>query len=241
MGASKRYKSKACAYCGKPGCSSSNDHVVARAFFLEEDRRKLPQVPACLECNNHKSKIENYVAATLMMASEHPEANRYRQEKVRPRLAANLKLVHELRLNAPLEWVSVNGVVRQMKRIRIDASQVNELMRLIVKGLYCYHFGKPLGDDYLVDASMYPADREPALAASFSDFFRPESARFSTDLGRGSFIYTVVQSVDHDDLTMWQMAWHGGISLYGEDGESAKRWWAFTRPTQEAVDRAKSS
>jgi hypothetical protein len=45
--ASKRYVGKTCPYCRVPGSSTTRDHVVAREFFLIEDRNNLPIVPAC--------------------------------------------------------------------------------------------------------------------------------------------------------------------------------------------------
>ncbi len=89
MSASKRYKGKDCAYCGEPASSSTNDHVVPRSFFIDTDRGpglNTPQVPACARCNNEKSALEGYVGTALLIGSRHPEANRYRREKVGPRL-----------------------------------------------------------------------------------------------------------------------------------------------------------
>jgi 5-methylcytosine-specific restriction endonuclease McrA len=54
--ARKKYVGKPCAYCGKDGISETRDHVVAKEFFLEEDRANLPLVPACGICNGEKSK-----------------------------------------------------------------------------------------------------------------------------------------------------------------------------------------
>ena len=235
MSQSKRYKGKACAYCGAAASSSTNDHVIARAFFLEEDRGTLPHVPACAPCNNRKSQLEHYVSATLMIGSQHPDGNRYRQNLVRPRLDANAKLRRELKLDEPFEWLNINGVLQRMKAIRIDAGKVTELMHLIVLGLYQHHFGAPLSTDFLVDAKMYPPERESALFASVAPFFPAESVAHEVSLGRGSFIYSVLQSPANLSFTVWQLRWHGGIRLHGEDDAGTDRWWAFTRPTQEAV------
>ena len=44
--ASQKYRGKTCAYCRVPEISVEGDHVVARQFFLVQDRDNLPQVPA---------------------------------------------------------------------------------------------------------------------------------------------------------------------------------------------------
>lgn len=79
------------------------DHVVPRSFFLDAERGpglRVPQVAACARCNNEKSKLEAYVSSALLIASRHPEANRYRREKVAPRLDRNQKLRAELNVDA---------------------------------------------------------------------------------------------------------------------------------------------
>ena len=40
---SKEYRGKTCAYCRVPEISVEGDHVVARQFFLVQDRGNLPK------------------------------------------------------------------------------------------------------------------------------------------------------------------------------------------------------
>src|SRR5688500_6540735 len=59
-----RLRDKVCVYCAtKP--AENEDHVFARQFFLESRRANLPKVPACLACNNEKSKLELYLVSVL--------------------------------------------------------------------------------------------------------------------------------------------------------------------------------
>ncbi|MDE2466117.1 MAG: hypothetical protein KGO02_20730, partial [Alphaproteobacteria bacterium] len=144
MGASKRYKGKDCAYCGEPGSSSTNDHVVCQSFFPDVERTsalQLPQVPACgrcnnERCNNEKSRLELYVGSSLLIGSKHPDANFYRSEKVRPRLERNRRLWNELKIDGPPQWVRINGVFQQMHQIKIDPGKIVQLLQMIVRGLY---------------------------------------------------------------------------------------------------------
>jgi len=62
---SKRYRGKRCAYCGRDGASDTGDHVIARGFFLPSERGELPQVPACNQCNNEKSRLEHRLTTVL--------------------------------------------------------------------------------------------------------------------------------------------------------------------------------
>jgi hypothetical protein len=51
------FRNKLCAYCGKAE-ATTDDHVIARTFFLENRRANLPKVPACEKCNGEKAKLE---------------------------------------------------------------------------------------------------------------------------------------------------------------------------------------
>lgn len=185
MGASKRYKGKDCAYCGEPESSSTNDHVVPRSFFLDVERGPaldLPQVAACQKCNNEKSALELYVGSSLLIASEHPEASRYRWEKVRPRLERNRKLWNELKLDAPARWVSVNGILQPRHVVKIDPSKIEQLLQMIVRGLYRYHYGKPLSRDMRPHVQMIRPDAGAAMWASVAEYFPADVPRISRDL-----------------------------------------------------------
>ena len=142
MGASKRYKGKACAYCGEPASTSTNDHVVPKSFFLDADRGPglhIPQVAACARCNNEKSELEGYVSSALLIGSRHPEANRYRREKVAPRLDRNQKLRAELNIDALPPWTKVNEVWQQIYVVKVDSEKVQRLLQLIVRGARHLH------------------------------------------------------------------------------------------------------
>jgi len=242
MAASKRYKGKDCAYCGEPGSSSTNDHVVPKSFFLDDERiagLDLPQVPACAGCNTEKSRLENYVGSVVLIASRHTESRRYRSEKVAPRLHRNKKLQAELNIHSPPRWVSVNGILQQLHVVKIDAEKITTLLEMIVKGLYQYHYSKPLPLEMNPDVRMIRPDDEATMWAGISEFFPPEVPRITRNLGRGSFTYTCAQSPVHDGLTVWVIGLHGNIQLHGADG-SADHWWCITRPTDETLAAANS-
>jgi hypothetical protein len=242
MGASKRYKGKDCAYCGEPGSTSTNDHVVPKSFFLDSERGqglRIPQVAACWRCNNEKSGLEGYVGSALLIGSRHPEANRYRREKVAPRLVKNKRLRKELDIDAPPSWTKVNGVWQQGHVIKVDPEKIQRLLQLIVRGLYCHHYGKPLPREMIPDVSMIRPEAEATMWASVSQFFPPYVPRINRVLGRGSFIYSCVQSPAHEGFTAWMIGLHGKIPLHGQDG-SADHWWCITRPRPEAVAMARS-
>jgi hypothetical protein len=195
---------------------------------------RLPQVAACQKCNSEKSYLELYVGSSLLIGSKHPEGNRYRWEKIRPRLERNQKLWNELNLDAPPQWIHVNGVLQKMHEIKIDTGKVERLLQMIVKGLYCYHYGKPLSSDFWPHVQMIRPESEAVMWASVSHFFPASTPRINRELGRGTFRYSCVQSPANDGFSAWLLSLHGNIPVSGENG-SSDHWWCMTRPTREAV------
>lgn len=195
---------------------------------------QLPQVPACRSCNNEKSSLENYVGSAVLIGSKHPEGNRYRREKVAPRLAKNQKLRFALNIDAPPRWVMVNGVLQQMHVVKIDADQITRFLGMVVRGLYKHHYGKVLPPEMTPHIAMFRPENEAYMWSGVSAYFPPEALRITRDLGHGTFTYTCVQSPAHEGLTVWVLGLHGNIRLHGGDG-SANHWWCVTRPTPEAL------
>lgn len=123
--------------------------------------------------------------------------------------------------------------------IKIDPEKVQQLLQLIVRGLYLHHYGKPLPREMKPDVTMIRPDAEAVTWSSVSHFFPPEVPRINCDLGRGTFIYSCVQSPAHEGFTAWTIGLHGKIPLHGQDG-SADHWWCMTRPTPEALAAARN-
>jgi hypothetical protein len=96
-----------CVYCAtRP--ATTEDHVFARAFFVEGRRGELPKVPACQPCNQVKSGLEHYLATVLPFAGQHAPANL--QDMVPRRLANNLRLHRTLATGMSRNWTREAGV-----------------------------------------------------------------------------------------------------------------------------------
>src|SRR5262249_11320440 len=107
-----KFRDKTCVYCTtRP--ATTEDHVVARAFFLAERRGNLPAVPACQPCNNAKSRLEHSLATVLPFAGRHADAAaNLQQEVVQRRLAENQALHRKLAAGMSRDWTSEAGVYR---------------------------------------------------------------------------------------------------------------------------------
>lgn len=167
-------------------------------------------------------------------SSQVHEGDRYRREKVAPRLERNRKLWIELNIEAPPQMVLINGILQPMHVLTVDNAKISALLDLIVRGLYCFHFGEPLPPSTTTDVSMIRPENEAVMWASLQNFFPPGTPRIDRNMGRGSFSYSCARSPFNYGFTAWVLSFHGNIKLHGQDG-SAEHWWCFTRPTPEAV------
>lgn len=51
---------------------------------------------------------------------------------------------NELEIDGPSQRISVNGILRQMQMVKIDAHQTKRPVELIVAGLHFHHYGEAL-------------------------------------------------------------------------------------------------
>ena len=73
--ASKKYKNKLCAYCGRTDRPTEREHVLAREFVLEgAPVKEWPSAPACRPCNADKADLERYVTAAAQIGGHHQDA-----------------------------------------------------------------------------------------------------------------------------------------------------------------------
>ncbi len=236
---SKKYKGKDCAYCGKVGASDTADHVVASSFFLIEDQGNLPKVPSCGPCNNQKSKLEHYVSAAFLAGSQLHEDGRYVRELVVPRLAKNKKQMAEVGFFNPPVWINSDGLPRLALELKVDAAKLLQLMALVVKGLYCFHFQKPLDTRFCPEVFVLPPDKVAASLAPFAQYITHTSPRISGDIGNGSFRYEGVRSDAYEAFSIWSMGFHNGIPLHGAGSppQGIATFLSVTVPTAEACAR----
>ena len=225
---SKAYKGKTCAYCAEPEGSTTGDHVFAREFFPETRRANLPKVPACEPCNRTKSELEHYLTAVLPFAGRHDDASEVLNSMVPGRLAKNHKLHRELAASQSHAWVKRAGMIAPAMTLHLDASQLEGLVRYIVRGLVRYHWNVVVPADYAVGVGIW-TDEGERLITSAMPFNGKAVAQESW--GAGAFEYRGVQATDDPFLSVWRLSMYGGAVLGGdaEQGhEVSPRIWAMT-------------
>jgi hypothetical protein len=208
----KGYKGVPCVYCQEREADTA-DHVIARGFFPEDKRGNLPQVPACSECNNAKSKLEHALTAIMPFGAQHGDAAKA-LEMAEPRLAKNKKLHAWLAAGVSYAMRSINGGPWRVEMsVPVDHRDIERLCEFMVKGLAHHHWKVALGPSHFVRASFF----NEAGRQRFDPFFAGAGARVQQDFGDGVFAYEGVQSQECLELTLWKM------SIYGAEVGGDKR------------------
>jgi hypothetical protein len=225
---SKKFKGKTCIYCGTAKSSQTGDHVFAREFFLPDRRDNIPQVPACIKCNNEKSILEHYLITILPFGGKHLDAYQNLAKMVPRRLEKNNKLHWQIAQNRENIWIEKNGIFLQSMKIPFDSSKLDKLFCFIVKGLMWHHWNILLSTDTFVRAGCIMEIAETA----FQNFFNGNARqRVSVDLGVGTFKYEGVQGVDNPELSIWKFSIYGGLQLGDSPqapSETPKLIWGLT-------------
>jgi hypothetical protein len=210
---SKRFKGKACVYCG--GTSNSGDHVVARNFFPERLRADLPQVPACQSCNNEKSKIEHYLATVLPVGSTHPVAEEIAHGTLSKRLDKNMRLRNEL-ADGVTQLSYFSDEVNFATSFRPDV--IEKYAALMARGLLYHHFQVLLDEAHEARGSVFRQDATHAIDKIFNDVY-PSVDVVSNNHAGNAFWYRGFSVTSEDPQTsMWHMRLYGGIKFGSENG-----------------------
>ena len=188
---SKKDKGKICVYCGNAN-SASGDHVFAKEFFLPPDRVNLPQVPACVKCNNDKSKLEHYLTSVLPFSGRHSSAEDNLKTMVPKRLDKNERLRCFLAQTLAKLWIKdSSGLHVPTSLFPIDHDQIQKFFEMIAKGLLWYHWKTYLTSEHDIKVIFLTEAGEKFFDETFQT--ANVAAHVEVNLGNGTVIYEGIQ------------------------------------------------
>jgi hypothetical protein len=212
-----KFAGETCVYCCTEP-STTDDHVFARKFFLETQRDRLPQVPACSRCNGSKSELESELMTTAPLGGRHVDAEENLARLAAPRVAKNLRLRRRLAQGQARLWSAEADIYRRTMSVPFDWEKVEALCVYLAKGLVWHHWKARLGTDCFVEAHV--------LFGPVHRMFRAMQQLNARDrvlesLGKGTFSYWGLQGVDNPQITVWEFTIYGG--LVSEHGVGARQ------------------
>lgn len=199
-----KFKGQACVYCGAAPATTA-DHVICREFFLVKHRGNLPQVPACLPCNNKKAALESYLTVVLAFGGRHPHAAENLHTMVPKRLQKNAKLRREL----AAAFDKSGGA-----SIPLDHARLEKLFAMIAQGLAWHHWQVRLGPQHAAIAAIFHNAGESFFEGMLARWRTPHRA--SARLGDDTFSYQGAQASDCPEMTIWRFWMYGGVVFGGD-------------------------
>jgi hypothetical protein len=227
---SKQFKGLLCVYCSQRP-AVAGDHVFARGFFLKTQRANLPQVPTCNQCNNEKSRLEDYLTTVLPFGGRHVDALANLSLMVERRLAKNKKLHRRLARNSTRVWTQTEFRFHTPSiALPFEPERVVELFKYIVRGVLFHHWSVRLTDEHFCEVQL--------LASSGSKVFdrlmqMQSKAQAAGNFGNGTIIYEGIRRLDSDIISVWRFSLYGDVKLI-DPGEEFVQIWAFTGPKRVA-------
>lgn len=218
--ASRRFRSKPCAYCATGISTPTGDHVLPRSLVPTELRADLPKVPCCETCNNRKSRTEHYVATVLPFGGRHATA-RETLEAVRPRLIKNQRLARELAAGMQ-DHVTTDGTVG--KRLLVRTEMIEAFADDLVRGLSCHHWGERLTEqgDYF-SALLHP-EFDEMLSRQLAAL---NGATVDGDLADGHLLYFAKRAPAEPIFALWRIEFLGGAQFGNGGPDLASAFWAI--------------
>lgn len=134
-----------CALCGI-NIASTRDHVPPKAIF-PKPRPNLITVPACFECNNSASDLDDLfkVYLSIHAAENNDIARRLFTEKTTRTLRHNESLLKKIRRESKRIPVrNKEGTLESRLGVRWDSQAHDEVIGRTIRGLYYHHSGKPM-------------------------------------------------------------------------------------------------
>jgi len=186
---SRDFKGQPCVYYINNLSTRKGDHIFAREFFLPSRRHNLPKAPACMQCNNEKSKLENDLTSILPFGGRHIDA-RSNLELVPKRLDKNAKLRRLLATGRRRVWSKEKSdLYVPTVTLPIKQGCIEQLFGFIVKGLVWHHWRIYLPAECVVKVTALTQDGEEAFEQRILN--REGHPYVSIDLGNGTFLSMV--------------------------------------------------
>ncbi len=206
----------ACIYCGRPG-KTTKDHVVAKSLF----RRPLPSnmvtVPACLECNREKGKLDEYFRDVLtadIVCSDNPVVKDIVTGPVRRWMGTRRSLLgRDFLTDGRFVPVQTAGGIYlgHHAAAPLDWNRVTSVCSMIVRGLHFHHTKRRFPDE-----TSFRVLRESS-PENVSRLIKRFSARQDTNgvfgIGEGVFEYVFVVDLHEHSASVWLLRFYGSYDI----------------------------
>lgn len=208
----KSHHSDICVICGiRP--VTSRDHIPPRSIFPKPPPGDLITVPACDNCNNMSSGLdEEFKVAIGIQAGHGEEGERLFFDQTRKTIAHNQRLKKELARS--MRWVELQSLeglfVGTAMAVLLNSQSYDTVINRIIRGLHWHHTGDILGDRVDIKVRWH---------RNLSRKIYEMTTNWSTGIvGKGQFIYKYFVCDEIPMASIWVLqffrcAWSSGTVM----------------------------
>jgi hypothetical protein len=202
---------KICAYCGQ-NTATTKDHVFPLCLFTQPLPANMITVPACDQCNNSKSGDDHYVR-DMLVTDYRTFHNSTAKSLVmghvtRSAVYGSSEIATAARLHSEVvEMITESGIyVGDYYKVPLQSQRVEEAFRMMLRGLYHYHFKQRLGDDLALDTKFVTPQQAQYLWEML------QHVPFSGPFQKGNIVtYAFCSPVGSPSDTVWLICFYDTI------------------------------
>ena len=213
-----------CALCGTRN-ANTREHIPPRGIFPNPRPSDLITVPACYECNNNSSRLDESFLVHLGMhvGSDEGVYRRVLEDRALPALKHNTRLRNWIvsRMRPANILGPDNNVIGEVSLGLWDSEAHSAVIEKCIRGLHYHHYGEILMENTKVK-TYYFHNLSPEI-------LRESMNWASNSVGAGQFVYKYTSaSNDSASMSLWILQffdrhWAGGQTLTKLDGAQATR------------------
>ncbi len=204
--------------------ATTKDHIPPKCLFAVKDRINLLKLSACVECNNHSSKDDEYLRSILILRvdiEETQSTNELRNALIRS--LSNLgqpgfqkayaKAISVKRVFTPTGIFLGNRPV-----ISLDNERLEKVLSKIIRGLYYHHNKKALKREYLI--KIISEDNLKLQTPSLQEFikskiFYPLDQTWLYEIEKNTFHYKYLLTQEDNYEGTWIFRFYNRIHYLG--------------------------
>jgi hypothetical protein len=209
----RKRKNGECAYCGNDA-NLTEDHVIPKCLFTKPNPPNMIKIYACKDCNNLKSKNDDYLRDLLvndMFSANSYVAQNNLVESFRSAQRNTSDFSRQIIPRANLiPFHSQGGIyLGEVFEMPIDTSRVSNIFSQIVCGLFFWQYKKRLPSTYEFNVERISADGfifEINLLNQFIKEIQFKHTKFNDVL----FLAHTTDSED-EFITKWWLIFYGAV------------------------------
>ena len=206
---------KLCCLCGiRP--ATTKDHIPPKCIFPSPRPVDIITVPACEECNEGTSAIDEEfrVFVSMFAGKRTAEAERLWENQTLSTVKKNRRLLDKATSACQPGYItSKHGIILGTVDLVVWDDSMSQIIDKMIRGLYFYHFGQILADR--VDITVKQVNiltMNDIERNNLRECLKPLPCNYVAD---GQFLYRYARANDNPLRSVWFFIFHSSLMVMG--------------------------